>query len=111
MKHGWWLLVTILAGVFPATSVMAQQYGGHPGSWHGGGGWSHMLFGGLTMVLFWGGVIVVIVLLVRWLGAGQGAPPTAPQRPKAIEVLEERYARGEIDREEFEQRKRDLSSD
>lgn len=60
-------------------------------------------------------IIVGIVLLVRGLtrhdysqpGPPQGTPP-APRSSNALQVLEERYARGEIQREEFLQRKQDL---
>ena len=70
-------------------------------------GWGHMLFGGLMMVLFWGAVIALAVLLVRGLTRGRGEP-FSQRRPTALDLLQERYARGEIDREEYEQRKRDL---
>ncbi|GAA5174598.1 SHOCT domain-containing protein [Modicisalibacter zincidurans] len=70
-------------------------------------GWGHMLFGGLMMVLFWGIVIALIILLVRSLTRGRGVPPSQ-QRPTALNILQERYARGEIDREEYEQCRRDL---
>lgn len=72
------------------------------GDW--GTGW--MWLGGLGMVLFWALVIVGIVALVRGIsgrsGAGEASPPTA------LEILEGRYARGEIDRDEYEQKRRDL---
>lgn len=77
--------------------------------WDGGHGWWG--FGPVFMLLFWALVIVFVVALVRWLattpGAGR-AERNAPGRARAI--LEERYARGEIDREEFESRKRDLET-
>ena len=69
-----------------------------------------MLFGSLMMILFWGGVILLIVLAVRYLGrgsAGGGERLTGGKVP--LQILEERFARGEIDKEEFEQRKRALS--
>ena len=95
-----------------ASSSMAQGYGGGQGYWHpmGGGGWGHMLFGGLMMLAFWVAVIVLIVVLVRWLTGSQGGePPGAPGRSSALEILEERFARGEIDKDEFEERRRLLS--
>ncbi|MBZ9567113.1 SHOCT domain-containing protein [Modicisalibacter tunisiensis] len=72
-----------------------------------GAGWGHMLFGGVMMVLFWGLVIALIVMLVmRLTGHRARSHRTAPD---ALELLRQRYARGEIDRQEFEARKRDLS--
>ncbi len=73
-------------------------------------GWGHMIFGSLMMIHFWGGIIVVIILVVRWLGAGSshGAPPPAsPEKP--LNILEGGSARGENDKEEFEERRRLLS--
>ena len=75
--------------------------------WHGTWGWGHMVVGGLMMLLFWAAVIALIVLIVRWLsGAPRGQ--RAPSR-SALEILEERFARGEIEREEFEEKRRLLA--
>jgi putative membrane protein len=52
-------------------------------------------------------VAVVVALLVKWLfGAGTARRSAGGAR----DILAERYARGEIDREEFEQKSRDLSA-
>jgi putative membrane protein len=76
--------------------------GGHPmwGMW-GVWGFGMMLF----MLLFWVLVIVGVVLGVRWL-AIQGRESRSDT---ALEILRQRYARGEINKEEFDARKRDLS--
>ncbi len=58
-----------------------------------------------VMLAFWVLVIVGLVLLVRWL-IGQGR---APRTDTALDILRQRYARGEINREEFEAKKRDLA--
>lgn len=79
--------------------------------WGYGGHWS-MGFGWIFMVLFWILLIVGTVALVKWIFSatpGQGAP-LAPARRDALEILRERYARGEIDREEYEERKRVLDA-
>ncbi len=90
----------------------AQTTGGRPEYWHDGWdwGWGHMIFGSLMMVIFWGGIIFAIVLAVRWLG-GRSPHEAAPSasRKTALDILQERFARGEIDKEEFEERKRLLS--
>lgn len=67
-----------------------------------GGGWG--FFGALHMVLWWVLIVLGIVVLVKWLFSGTGRAGGA----RAIEVLKERYARGEIGKDEFEQKKRDL---
>ena len=71
--------------------------------WEGTWGWGHMIVGGLMMIVFWVVVIALAVLLVRALsGAGQ----SRADHRSALAILEERFARGEIDREEFEERRR-----
>ena len=70
-------------------------------SWGWGGGmW-------LGMVLFWGVIIALIVLLVRYLGSDVAAR-RGDKTP--LHILKERYARGEIGKDEFEQKKRDLET-
>jgi len=75
-------------------------------------GWGWMIFGSLMMIVFWGGLIALIVLAVRGLtGAGKrGDGPQAPARsePAALDILKNRYARGEITREEYEQMRQTL---
>ena len=58
----------------------------------------------LIMLVFWGGVIAGVVLGIRWLVRQNGDPGLG----SALEILRQRYARGEINREEFEARKHDL---
>ena len=77
--------------------------------WHGmdgwGLGWGMMGIGWLFMVLFWVLVIVGIVALVRWLGGGPGGGGR-----RARDILNERYAKGEITKEQFEQMRRDIGA-
>jgi putative membrane protein len=69
----------------------------------------------LVGLVFWGLVIVALVLGVRWLIRQNSQdrytpPPAAPQAPDPLAVLRDRYARGEIDEEEYERRRETLSS-
>jgi putative membrane protein len=60
------------------------------------------------MLLFWVLVIVAIVAIVaigKWIFDRSG---DTPRGKSALDILKERYARGEIGKEEFEQKKRDL---
>ncbi len=70
-----------------------------------GYGWGGM---GLGMLLFWALLIAGIVMLVRSSG-GSCATDKAEPKKSALDLLKERYTRGEIERDEFEQKKRDLS--
>ncbi|NGZ04282.1 MAG: electron transporter RnfE [Nitrospira sp. WS238] len=68
-------------------------------------GWMPMMgFGLLSMVLFWAVLIFGGLFLARWL-MGQGF---GHREDSALEILKKRYARGEINKQEFEERKRDL---
>jgi putative membrane protein len=71
-----------------------------------GGGWGWGLFGMVHMVLWWLLIILGIVVLAKWL-FGSSGPRTASE-DRSLAILRERYARGEIDKQEFEARKRDL---
>ncbi len=72
--------------------------------WHGGYGMGPV--GWLFMFLFWGLIIVGLVLLVRWLW--DHGRPAAGGADAPIEILKRRYARGEITKEEFDRMKQDL---
>jgi putative membrane protein len=69
-----------------------------------------MIFGPLFMILILVAVIVVAVFLVRWVGGPwQGTAPHYPPLGRTpLDILRERFARGEIDKEEFEERRRVL---
>ena len=70
-----------------------------------------MVLGPLFMILFLAAIIAVVVLLVRWLGDGSRATPTPPAgMGRPLDILEARFARGEIDEADFEERKRSLST-
>jgi len=78
------------------------------GSGWGSMGWM-MIFGGALWLLLLVLAVVAIVWVVRsaWAGAGPGAAPRNEHRA-ALEILHERYARGEIEREEYLRKKADL---
>lgn len=78
------------------------------GSWNDGGmGWFGMIF----MLVFWVLVIVGLVFLIKWLIQTTSSAKTVGHTgSKAIDILKERYARGEISKEEFETMKKDLQS-
>jgi len=100
-----YLFLTVL--VFPQREALAQwgqQYGG---------GWHMMGWLGMIMMLaFWALVIAALVFLIRWLiqSSKGGTPVIGGSFNQALEILKERYARGEIDKEEFDSKKRDLTA-
>ena len=80
--------------------------------WIGHGGWGFFLGGlgwmlgsGLLTLLFWGAMIGLVVLALR----SRRAYPLQPARGEALDVLNARYARGEISRAEYEQIRQDIS--
>jgi putative membrane protein len=72
---------------------------------HDGWGW-WMLIGWIWMVVFWGLIIWAVFAIVSRLGVGSGQKGG---RSNAMAILEERFARGEIDREQFEGMKKTLA--
>lgn len=85
---------------------------GWSGGWDGGG-WLMMLFGGLIFLLLLAGAVVLAVLAF-WALARPGQAPRSdavgPVQPddRALAILRERYARGELSKEQYEQMRVDL---
>jgi len=67
-------------------------------------GWS----GGWLMIAFWVLVLLGLILLIKWLLLMTRRDREGYRRPDALEILKERYARGEIDQQEFMTKKKDL---
>jgi putative membrane protein len=96
------------------SNAFAQQRGDY-GGWGMGpgmmGGWGMGWFGMIFMLVFWVLVIVGLVFLIKWLIQTTSSGKTDERTgPKAIDILKERYARGEISKEEFETIKQDIQS-
>ena len=91
--------LTTTSWVATASSVLADQDGfGHMGGW----GWGMAIFGWLFMAL--------VVGLVVWLIVSTTRRPDSAGREsrRALHILDERYAAGEINRDEYLERKNDL---
>ncbi len=93
------------------SGMMGMMMGGGGNPMVGYGGWNNMMgwggfgFGWLFMLLFWILVILGVVALVRYLGNSGKAPK---DHKTALEILKERYAKGEINKKEFEEMKKDV---
>ena len=118
MKHTktFWSVLMLsqpgLSVLLPSAGALAQagtyhNYHMMPGMMgYGGYGW----FGGIFMILFWILILVGLIYLVRWLVQSAGQHKTGGEdSDRALAILKERYARGEIEREEFEAKKKDLA--
>ncbi|MGB5747414.1 MAG: SHOCT domain-containing protein [Desulfobacterales bacterium] len=97
---------------FPSTEALAQ-WGDNQG-WHMGsgmmGGWGMGWFGGIFMMIFWVLILVGLIFLIKWLiQSTNRAKSDAGRANSALEILKDRYARGEIDTAEFEEKKRVLA--
>lgn len=108
------ILSSLAAGLttlLQSAPTLGQQIPGHN---HGAhmweGGWHWMFFGPVAMIVFIAVAVAVVVMIVRWLAGPthRYLPPHAPTGKQPIDILKERYAKGEIDKEEFEERRRVL---
>lgn len=93
---------------FAPAAAFAQErpydwgWGMHPMGWMGGMFGIGMMF---MMFFFWILVIAALVLGVRWLMSDH----KERRSDSALEILRQRYARGEINKEEFDAKKKDLN--
>jgi putative membrane protein len=75
------------------------------------GGYGFWIFDVLFAIVFWVLIIWLIVVLIRWLSHPHGDENHIRHKDNtALKIIEERYARGEINKDEFEQKKKDLTS-
>lgn len=103
--------VLFLLGLYPLTAAFAQQ--GRSDGWQMGpgmmGNWGMGWFGGIFMIVFWILILVGLVFVIRWLIQTTSRGKNSGQSgSRAIDILKERYARGEIDKAQFEDMKQDL---
>ena len=105
---------------FPAISggwmpMMNMMWGGWSSPFDGNNSINNMMnfgfgplggFGWIFMILWWVLIIAGIVALIKWLTSQSRGPNN--NEKSALDVLKERYAKGEIDKKEFEEKKNDL---
>jgi putative membrane protein len=71
-----------------------------------GFGWFGILSGWIFMIVFWALVVWAILAFIQWVTRQQRG--SEPRKNKALEILEERYAKGEISKEELEEKRKYL---
>ncbi len=89
----------MLAMMGGGANMMNWGYGGYGMPY--AGGW----MGGLFMILWWVLIIAAIVSLIKWLRHGNNH---GHRGNSALDILKERYAKGEITKQEFEEKKKDV---
>lgn len=72
--------------------------------WNDMMGWGGFGFGWISMLLFWLIIVLVIVFILKYAGISK----TANDSKSPLDILKERYAKGEIDKKEYEEKKRGL---
>jgi len=75
--------------------------------------WGGLIFGALLTIAFWGVLVMLAVVLVRALLGPHGRHDTIQMPPMgqsktALDILKERYARGELTKEEYERMREDI---
>lgn len=113
LRSGIGMVSLFLILFIPWTGALAQ-WGSNRG-WHTGpalmGGIGMGWYGGIFMIVFWIIVLLALVLFIKWLiQSASRSGSNSEKSSRALEILKERYARGDINRVEFETMKTDLSN-
>jgi putative membrane protein len=113
------LRIAAFSAAAMSTPALAQSgdggrefYHHGPGMMWGGGPWGGgygMMFGPLFSLLVLIAIIALVIYVLRHFGFAPNMPQAHKPSNSALDILKERYARGEIDSKEFDERKRMLS--
>ncbi len=104
--QGFQATVLAIVTALPSTAI-AQDRGPYYG--HMMDGWAGGFLGMLMMIVLLGGIVLLIILVLRNMDGGNAFGSRASQdKARALDILKERYARGEIDKAEYEERRQAL---
>lgn len=104
------VFVVLTPGAMAQDAADADGYFYGPRMMWWNGGWYGMIFGPFFIILSLAAVIAAAVLLVRWLGGTSTWPSSTISSARTpLDILKERFARGEIDKDEYEERRRILT--
>jgi len=76
-------------------------------------GWEFMQwgwFGFILQIIFWVAIILLIIWIAKKITESQPGDKSSSQGDSALDILNKRYAKGEIDKEEYEEKKKDLTA-
>lgn len=100
--------VLVAGAVFVARNYLSISWNDYS-DYHMGSGMMGYGGMGIMMLVFWGLVLVVLILLIsRLLQLNQGKFKDPADRPDAVELLKQRFAKGEINRTEFKEKMNDI---
>ena len=108
-KVNWWMIIAIIAlllllfGSFGNSGFGCGSGYGMMGGFYGLS--SGFLFMGGFMIIFWVLIILGVITLVRYLGRQRNSD----KDKTPLDILKERYSKGEIDKKEFAEKKKDLT--
>lgn len=93
-----------------AIFTFAQGHGTGYDMWSGMMNWGYGMGWGwsIIMIAFWIAVIIGIIFLIRWVVLSTDRRHDTKAEDSSLEILQKRYAKGEINKEEFEEKKKDL---
>ena len=101
------IVTGIVVAVLIVGSIIGRFIGWRGTGWGMMGGYGGMWLMPIIMVVFWGLVIWGIVALVRFI-ISSSSKGLSSQTDSALEILKTRYARGEISKQEYEEKRKDL---
>jgi putative membrane protein len=100
----------LLMGAVPALAQGRGYYNQNYWGPHMMMGWGGGLFSWIFMIAFWALIIALLIAGLRWLWQASNRPgPVQPAGDRSMAILKERYAKGEINLEEFEDIKKGLA--